>query len=91
MLLRHIQPYTVRKYNREKYVAEDAREQRGIPEARLLGAADERYRGGPDNPLTDDELEDKVRACCEGLLDRIQDAVDETSLIVSNKRSFSTP
>jgi 2-methylcitrate dehydratase PrpD len=34
------------------------------------GTADERYRGGPDNPLTDAELEDKVRACCEGLLDR---------------------
>ena len=61
------------------------------PKSDCLGAAGERYRGGPDNPLTDDELEDKVRACCEGLLDRIQDAVDETSLIVSNKRSFSTP
>jgi 2-methylcitrate dehydratase PrpD len=33
------------------------------------GAADERYRGGPDNPMTDEELEDKVRACCAGLLD----------------------
>jgi len=37
---------------------------------RYAGAADERYRGGPDNPLTDEDLEDKVRACCEGLLDR---------------------
>lgn len=36
------------------------------------GAAGERYRGGPDNPMTDDELEDKVRACCEGLLDRVE-------------------
>ncbi len=35
---------------------------------RYEGAADEHYRGGPDHPLTDDQLEDKVRACCEGLL-----------------------
>jgi 2-methylcitrate dehydratase PrpD len=33
------------------------------------GWADERYRGGPENPLTDRELEDKVRSCCEGVLD----------------------
>lgn len=31
--------------------------------------ADERYRGGPDFPLTDRELEDKVRDCAAGLLD----------------------
>ncbi len=31
--------------------------------------ADESYRGGPDNPLTDKELEEKVHACCEGVLD----------------------
>lgn len=31
--------------------------------------ADERYRGGPDFPLTDEELEDKVRDCAEGLID----------------------
>ena len=31
--------------------------------------ADERYRGGPDHPLTDSELEEKVRDCAEGLLD----------------------
>ena len=30
--------------------------------------ADERYRGGPAHPLTDAELEDKVRDCAEGLL-----------------------
>lgn len=39
---------------------------------RYQGAADERYRGGPDHPLTDGELGDKVRACCEGLLDRAE-------------------
>ena len=30
--------------------------------------ADERYRGGPDNPLSDAELESKVRSCCDGVL-----------------------
>jgi 2-methylcitrate dehydratase PrpD len=33
------------------------------------GWADERYRGGPDNPLSDADLEAKVRSCCEGVLD----------------------
>ncbi|UTW11394.1 MmgE/PrpD family protein [Marinobacterium rhizophilum] len=32
-------------------------------------SADERYRGGPENPLTDSEVEAKVRGCCEGTLD----------------------
>ena len=32
------------------------------------GWADERYRGGPENPLTDTEVEAKVRSCCEGVL-----------------------
>jgi 2-methylcitrate dehydratase PrpD len=35
----------------------------------IAGRADERYRGGPENPLTDRELEDKVRSCCAGVLD----------------------
>ena len=34
----------------------------------VSGDADERYRGGPENPLTDNELKDKVRSCCEGVL-----------------------
>jgi 2-methylcitrate dehydratase PrpD len=34
----------------------------------VSGAADERYRGGPENPLTDEQLHDKVRGCCEGVL-----------------------
>ncbi|MCU7944751.1 MAG: MmgE/PrpD family protein [Candidatus Thiodiazotropha sp. (ex Cardiolucina cf. quadrata)] len=34
----------------------------------VLGKADERYRGGPDNPLTDAEVEAKARDCCEGTL-----------------------
>jgi 2-methylcitrate dehydratase PrpD len=33
------------------------------------GWADERYRGGPENPLTDTEVEVKARSCCEGVLD----------------------
>ena len=32
------------------------------------GNAAECYRGGPDNPLTDSELEDKVISCAEGVL-----------------------
>jgi 2-methylcitrate dehydratase PrpD len=34
------------------------------------GCADERYRGGPENPLSDADLEAKVRSCCEEVLDR---------------------
>lgn len=33
------------------------------------GWADERYRGGPDNPMTDAEVEAKLRSCCAGVLD----------------------
>ena len=33
------------------------------------GWADERYRGGPENPLSDADLEAKVRSCCEGVLE----------------------
>ena len=36
---------------------------------KIEGWADERYRGGPENPLSDDDLEAKVRSCCEGVLD----------------------
>lgn len=32
------------------------------------GWADERYRGGPDNPMSDGEVEAKLRSCCEGVL-----------------------
>ena len=34
----------------------------------ISGWADERYRGGPENPLTDGEVEAKARSCCEGVL-----------------------
>jgi 2-methylcitrate dehydratase PrpD len=46
----------------------------------VAGWANERYRGGPENPITDAELEAKVRSCCEGLLDRTgQDRLIETA------------
>jgi 2-methylcitrate dehydratase PrpD len=32
------------------------------------GSADERYRGGPENPMSDADLEGKVQSCCEGVL-----------------------
>ncbi|HSR54977.1 MAG TPA: MmgE/PrpD family protein, partial [Alphaproteobacteria bacterium] len=35
----------------------------------LVEVADTRYRGGPDNPLSDKELEAKTAACVAGLLD----------------------
>jgi 2-methylcitrate dehydratase PrpD len=35
----------------------------------IEGWADERYRGGPDNPLSDGDLEAKFHSCCEGVLD----------------------
>jgi 2-methylcitrate dehydratase PrpD len=38
--------------------------------ALITGDADERYRGGPENPLTDAEVEDKVFNCTEGVLGR---------------------
>ena len=36
---------------------------------RIEGWADERYRGGPENPLSDADIEAKVRSCCDGVLD----------------------
>lgn len=38
----------------------------------ISGHADERYRGGPDNPLSDSEVEEKFRSCCAGVLDSEQ-------------------
>ncbi|MEO0401146.1 MAG: MmgE/PrpD family protein [Pseudomonadota bacterium] len=34
----------------------------------VAGWADERYRGGPENPLSDEEVEAKARSCCAGVL-----------------------
>jgi 2-methylcitrate dehydratase PrpD len=42
----------------------------------FAGWADERYRGGPENPLTDAEVGAKARSCCEGVLNEAeQDAL----------------
>jgi 2-methylcitrate dehydratase PrpD len=38
----------------------------------VAGWADERYRGGPENPLSDKEVEDKARSCCDGVLSTAQ-------------------
>jgi 2-methylcitrate dehydratase PrpD len=42
------------------------------------GWADERYHGGPESPLSDADLEAKVRSCCENVLDdqRISNLID---------------
>lgn len=37
--------------------------------SKLVESANERYRGGPDNPMSDKDLEGKVAACTAGLLD----------------------
>jgi 2-methylcitrate dehydratase PrpD len=44
---------------------------------RIEGWADERYRGGPENPLSDSDLEAKVRSSCEGIMPE----KDQTRLI----------
>ena len=36
----------------------------------LVQWADERYRGGPSNPISDADLEEKFRMCAEGVLER---------------------
>ncbi len=38
----------------------------------ISGDADERYRGGPENPMTDQEVEEKALGCCEGVLSEKQ-------------------
>jgi 2-methylcitrate dehydratase PrpD len=43
----------------------------------VQGWADERYRGGPENPLSDKDLEGKVRSCCDGVLE-----TDEISALI---------
>ncbi|MEL7100783.1 MAG: MmgE/PrpD family protein [Pseudomonadota bacterium] len=40
----------------------------------VAGWADERYRGGPENPLTDAEVEAKARSCCAGVLSDTEQA-----------------
>ncbi|WP_419906696.1 MmgE/PrpD family protein [Hoeflea sp.] len=57
----------------------------------VAGWADERYRGGPDNPLSDADLEAKVRSCCEGLLDRFgQDRLIQTARSIESISDAAT-
>jgi 2-methylcitrate dehydratase PrpD len=50
----------------------------------ISGWADERYRGGPENPLSDEDLEAKVRSCCEGVLDETKQ-----STLIDTARSMT--
>ncbi len=49
----------------------------------ITGDADERYRGGPENPLTQDQLNDKVRNCCEGVLNS-----EQTELLIEQSQGI---
>ena len=53
----------------------------------IEGWADERYRGGPENPLSDADLEAKVRSCCEGVLDGARQSalIDAARSVVQTK------
>ena len=54
---------------------------------RIEGWADERYRGGPENPLSDADIEAKVRSCCDGVLDeKRQSLLIETGWAVAQLR-----
>jgi len=46
-----------------------------LTDGKIVGGwADERYRGGPDNPLSDAALEAKVRSCCADVIDESSQA-----------------
>jgi 2-methylcitrate dehydratase PrpD len=50
----------------------------------VSGDADERYRGGPENPLSIEELKHKVRSCCDGVLEseQVTNLIDQSQLIL---------
>ena len=55
------------------------------------GWADERYRGGPENPLSDADLEAKVRSCCKGVLEgQQQSALIDSGRSVTQLKDVST-
>ena len=57
----------------------------------LEGWADERYRGGPENPLSDADLEAKVRSCCDGVLEeQHQSALIDSGWSVTQLKDAST-
>jgi 2-methylcitrate dehydratase PrpD len=49
----------------------------------VSGDADERYRGGPENPMTLEQLQDKVRGCCEGVL-----SSDKTEYLIQQSQKI---
>jgi 2-methylcitrate dehydratase PrpD len=54
------------------------------------GWADERYRGGPENPLSDADVESKVRSCCDCVLDeKSQSILIETAWSVAQLKDAS--
>lgn len=55
------------------------------------GWADERYRGGPENPLSDADLEAKVHSCCEDVLDeRAQSALIDAAWSIVQSTDVSS-
>jgi len=55
------------------------------------GWADERYRGGPENPLSDADLEAKVRSCCKGVLEgQQQSALIDSGRSVTQLKDVNT-
>lgn len=57
----------------------------------IAGWADERYRGGPENPLTDAEVEAKARSCCARVLSETeQNALLKAAWGVLNLRDAGT-
>jgi 2-methylcitrate dehydratase PrpD len=60
-------------------------------ERRVEGWADERYRGGPQNPLSDAEVEAKVRSCCAGVLEEHhQSALIDSGWAVTQLKDVSS-
>jgi 2-methylcitrate dehydratase PrpD len=58
----------------------------------FAGWADERYRGGPENPLSDADVEAKLRSCCEGVLnENDQSRLIEAAWSVDQLQDASTP
>ncbi len=56
----------------------------------LIQWADENYRGGPDKPMTDADVEEKFRICAEGVLDAERQArLVETILTIDQLPDIS--
>ena len=58
--------------------------------SQVEGWADERYRGGPENPLSDAALEAKVRSCSDGVLqEAAQAALIDAARTVTTQNDVS--